>query len=78
MNVAEAKIQAVEEMYRLIWTAIENKRPISAVYKERPRLFVPTGWAAIAWANLACFAINMAARARADWGRSDPRKIGGA
>lgn len=41
MSVVEAKIQTVEEMYRLIWTAIVNKQPISAVYKERYRLFCP-------------------------------------
>jgi hypothetical protein len=41
MRVVEAKIQAVEDMYRLIWTAIANKQPISAIYKERNRLFCP-------------------------------------
>src|SRR6516165_10515934 len=41
MSVVEAKIQTVEDMYRLIWTAIANKRPISAIYKELPRLFCP-------------------------------------
>jgi hypothetical protein len=28
-------------MYRLIWTAVANKQPISAMYKELPRLFCP-------------------------------------
>jgi hypothetical protein len=41
MSVVKARIQTVEEMYRLIWTVIENKRPISAIYKDRPRLFCP-------------------------------------
>src|SRR5579871_6849815 len=41
MSVVEAKIQTVEDMYRLIWTAIANKQPISAVYKDRYRLFCP-------------------------------------
>src|ERR1051326_9307521 len=41
MSVVEAKIQTVEEMYRLIWAAIANRKPISAVYKERYRLFCP-------------------------------------
>src|ERR1700751_5110313 len=41
MGVGEAKIQTVEDMYRLIWTAIANKQPISAIYKELPRLFCP-------------------------------------
>jgi hypothetical protein len=40
-GVIEAKIQTVENIYRLIWTAIAAKRPIGAVYKERPRLFCP-------------------------------------
>jgi hypothetical protein len=33
MGVVEAKIQRVEEIYRLVWTAVANKRPISANYK---------------------------------------------
>lgn len=41
MGVVEAKIQTVEEIYRLIWTAVANKQPISALYKNRPRLFCP-------------------------------------
>ena len=43
MSVVKARIQTVEEMYRLIWTAIENKRPIRAIYKDLPRLFCPVG-----------------------------------
>jgi hypothetical protein len=41
MSVVESKIQTVEEMYRLVWTAVANKQPISAIYKERFRLFCP-------------------------------------
>jgi hypothetical protein len=41
MGVVEAKIQTVEDMYRLIWTAIANRQPISAMYKGRYRLFCP-------------------------------------
>ena len=41
MGVVETKIQPVEDMYRLIWTAIANKQPISAIYKDRYRLFCP-------------------------------------
>jgi hypothetical protein len=41
MSVIRAKIQTVEEMYRLIWAAIANKQPISAIYNERYRLFCP-------------------------------------
>jgi hypothetical protein len=41
MGVVEAKIQTVEEIYRLLWTAVANKQPIGAIYKDRPRLFCP-------------------------------------
>jgi hypothetical protein len=41
MSVIESKIQTVEEMYRLVWTAVANRQPISAIYKERFRLFCP-------------------------------------
>lgn len=39
MGVVQAKIQTVEEIYRLVWTAIARKQSLSAVYKELPRLF---------------------------------------
>jgi len=39
MAVVEAKIQTVEDIYRLVWTAIASKQPIGAIYKGRPRLF---------------------------------------
>src|SRR5919106_4609687 len=41
MGVVKARIQTVEDMCRLIWTAIAGKQPISAIYKERFRLFCP-------------------------------------
>jgi len=41
MGVVEAKIQTVEDMYRLVWTAVANRQPISAIYKDLPRLFCP-------------------------------------
>ena len=41
MGVVEAKIQRVEDIYRLIWAAVANKQPMRAIYKERPRLFCP-------------------------------------
>ena len=41
MSVVEAKIQTIEDMYWLIWTAIEKRQPIKAVYKDLPRLFCP-------------------------------------
>ncbi len=36
-------------MYRLIWTAIANQQPISAIYKSATACFAPTGWA---WQSL--------------------------
>src|SRR6185295_10586755 len=41
MGVVEAKIQTVEDMYRQQRTAVANKQPISAIYKDLPRLFCP-------------------------------------
>ena len=41
MGVVKARIQTVEDMYRLIWTAIAGKQPIGAIYKDLPRLFCP-------------------------------------
>jgi hypothetical protein len=41
MGVVEAKIQTVEDIYWVIWAAVANKQPISAIYKDRPRLFCP-------------------------------------
>jgi hypothetical protein len=41
MGVVKAKIQTVEDIYRLVWTAVADKRPMRAIYKERPRLFCP-------------------------------------
>ena len=32
---------AVEEVYRLIWTAVEHRCPIAAVYNSLPRLLCP-------------------------------------
>ena len=41
MGVVEAKIQTVEEIYRLIWTAAAHKQPVRATYKNLLRLFCP-------------------------------------
>src|ERR1700739_2469874 len=41
MGVVEARIQTVEDIYRLVWTAIATRQPISALYKDRLRLFCP-------------------------------------
>jgi hypothetical protein len=39
--VVQAKIQTVEDIYRLIWTAIADKRPVEATYGGHLRLFCP-------------------------------------
>lgn len=41
MDVVRANIQTVEDIYRLIWTAVSSKQPIQAIYDHRPRLFCP-------------------------------------
>jgi hypothetical protein len=41
MGVVRAKIQTVEDIYRLVWTAVASKRPIEANYHRRLRLFCP-------------------------------------
>jgi hypothetical protein len=41
MAVVRAKIQTVEDIYRLIWEAVASKRPIEAIYDARRRLFCP-------------------------------------
>ena len=76
MSVVEAKIQTVEDMYRLIWTAIANKQPISAIYKERYRLFCPHRLGRNRLGQPRDSAINMAERARPVWRRSVRRRTG--
>ena len=39
--VVRAKIQTVEDMYRLIRSAVTARRPISAIYEQLPRLVCP-------------------------------------
>jgi hypothetical protein len=41
MGVVKAKIQTVEEIYRLLWAAVTNRCPIAASYHGLPRLFCP-------------------------------------
>jgi hypothetical protein len=71
MSVVEAKIQTVEDMYRLIWTAIANKQPISAIYKDRYRLFCPhrLGRNRLGEPRVLCYPIWRGQRERfgADW-----------
>ena len=41
MGVVRAKIQTIEDIYRLIWQSVASRRPIEAIYDERRRLFCP-------------------------------------
>jgi hypothetical protein len=41
MGVIEAKIQRVEDIYRLVRAAVVGKRPIRATYHGRDRWFCP-------------------------------------
>jgi hypothetical protein len=41
MVFVRAKVQTMEEIYRLVWTAVASKQPIEAVYDELLRLFFP-------------------------------------
>ena len=41
MKVVQAQIQTVEEIYRLIWTAVSQRKPIEASYQGYPRLLCP-------------------------------------
>jgi hypothetical protein len=39
--IRAAKIQTVEDIYRLVWTAVEDRRPMGALYHGRRRLLCP-------------------------------------
>jgi hypothetical protein len=41
MPVIEANIQTVEDIYRTIWTAISERRPIAALYGGHQRFMCP-------------------------------------
>ena len=47
MGVIQARIQTVEDIYRLVRTAVSSKRPIRAVYHGRVGSCARTGWAGI-------------------------------
>jgi hypothetical protein len=44
MSVVRAQIQTVEEIYRLVWTAVANKQPIEAGYQGRARFLPSPTW----------------------------------
>jgi hypothetical protein len=39
--IRAARIQTVEDIYGLVWTAVKNRRPIRALYQGHPRLLCP-------------------------------------
>jgi len=41
MSVIQAQFQTVEEIYRLVSTAVRQRQPIEAIYQRRLRLFCP-------------------------------------
>ena len=41
VGVIQAKIQTVEDIYRLVRTAVVNKHPIRGTYHDRDRWFCP-------------------------------------
>jgi hypothetical protein len=41
MSVVQVQFQTVEEIYRLVWTAVQRRRPIEATYQGRLRLLRP-------------------------------------
>lgn len=56
-----------EAVYRTVYKAVDNRRPISAAYHDRPRCSAHTGWDATARANYGCSVINLGARVRVVW-----------
>jgi hypothetical protein len=41
MPVIQTQFQTVEDIYRLVWTAVRQRQPIEAIYQWRLRLFCP-------------------------------------
>jgi len=41
MSVIQAQFQTVEEIYRVVWTAVRQRQPIEAIYQRRLRLLCP-------------------------------------
>jgi hypothetical protein len=60
MRVVQAQIQTAEEIYRLVWTAVENKQPIGRCIKGGSGCFAHIDWAGIAKDGFAYSAINTA------------------
>lgn len=78
MGVVQAKIQTVEDAYRLVWTAVASKWPIEAIYHGLLRLFCPTGWAGIGQKSFEFCVISRAARVKRTGSGRVPGPLGAA
>jgi hypothetical protein len=76
MAVVRAQIQKVEEIYRLVWTAVANKQPMEADYQGRHRLISRIDWAGIKKDGFACCVISTAGKARPDFRRQGRPQTG--
>ena len=63
LGVVRAQIQTVEEIYRLVWTAVANKSRSKPTTRVGIDYFVGTDWAGIGRGNCAYSATNTAAKA---------------
>jgi hypothetical protein len=57
MGVIRAEIQTIEDIYRLVWTAVEGRRPVGALYQGRRRLLCPhrLGWNRAGQLRVLCY-----------------------
>jgi hypothetical protein len=78
MGVVQARIQTVEDIYRLVWTAVASKRLMEGRYHGRPRLFCPHRLGRNREGQLRVLCSNTAGRARADCNRQARRPTGAA
>ena len=66
MGVVRAQIQTVEEIYRLVWTAVRTNNRSKPTTRAGIDYFVRTDWAGIGKGSFAYSATNPAAKAGAD------------
>ena len=67
MGVVQAKIQTVEDIYRLVWSAVASRRPVEAMYPTGfLGCFAPTDWAGISKGSFVCSVTSTAGKAAAD------------
>lgn len=76
MGVVQAKIQTVEDAYRLVWTAVASKWPIEAIYHGLLRLFCPHRLGRNRAEELRVLCYQQGGKSEADWKRQGPRPIG--